>query len=610
MKDIKKKKSGGYGIILTVLFALYAFLAEKATSGLMAKIFKPSDDDTKKSRKSAISDFFASFFPKEKRLKFHRTVSGVLCNNPVQTYAQKAFDALLSWRARDYGVFLISFGIYSLLGCIVGKYFLSVNEPNILSFVLCAVCIIFSFPFLKERGSVGKFALKSSLLHFIFFDVLGIRKYDVPNEATRAPAGLALLLGMGLGLLSFITDTSFIVFTILFILLAFWILRMPEAGVVSIFFIFFLLDVKYTACAVFLTLISYILKVLQMKRTGKFDRIDFWVCLFAFIFFTAGIFSSNTSEYAIIAPFFIISFFLTKNLIRTYEWIKRCFMACIFSLVCVFLHSFVQIFTGVPDGIFQSVVFAAENGVTSVFETVDQLAMYILCMLPFAVTISYNKKSKAERHLSKFIFFSSVIALIFTVSHGAYFAAFVTLCVFLLLHSKKTFAGAVISILPVITVCSIISQFERTSLFNILKNTPSVSDAFSDSLTTALTYPIGGAGIENGRNIFAPLYTALPAELGIPCLIVFLIIIFIFFKTSISCLFFKKQNGVNAKYCYYAAAPLTAVFALLVHAFSSCVLLDLHGLLLLFMMLGMGFGVCDYISCENETLSEYIRRSE
>jgi hypothetical protein len=28
------------------------------------------------------------------------------------------------------------------------------------------------------------------------------------------------------------------------------------------------------------------------------------------------------------------------------------------------------------------------------------------------------------------------------------------------------------------------------------------------------------------------------------------------------------------------------------------------------MLMGLGFGVCEYVSCENDTLSEYGRRSE
>ncbi len=602
MKSIKKKKSGGYGIIITALFALYAFLAEKAKNSLTAKLFS---NRKKRACKSGMSDFFYNLFPKEAHLKMRRRISSVLCNNPIQAYMQKIFDALFSCRSRDYGIFLLSFGLYSILGSIVGKYFLSVDEQGPLSVAMAAGCIVFSFVLLRERRAIGIFALENTVLHFLFFDLLGVRKYDIPNKVLHAPAGLALLLGMGLGLMSFVTDISIIVFALLFVALAFWILRMPEAGVVTVFFVFFLFDIKYTAVAVFLTLLSYLSKLLQMKRIGKFGYIDFWVILFSAVFFFAGLTSDkNVSTQLFISSFFILAFFLTKNLIRTFEWIKRCFMACVFSLTCVSLNALFEMVTCHSGGVVKSLLYAAENGVNSFFETTEHFALYLLCIIPFTAVTVYNRKNTAEKRTSSFVLFAAVISLMFTVSYGAYFAAFLTFYIFLVIYSEKTFAYAFVSILPVITVYSIVSQFERTSLFNISDNTKLISDAFTQSFETTLQYPLSGVGVNVQRDIFTPFYTALSSELGIPCLIVFLIISFMFLRQCLSYLCFERESG---KYSYYISAPLVSVFTLLIHAFYSSAMLSPSGILLLFMTMGMGFGICDYVLCENETLAEYGR---
>ena len=111
------------------------------------------------------------------------------------------------------------------------------------------------------------------------------------------------------------------------------------------------------------------------------------------------------------------------------------------------------------------------------------------------------------------------------------------------------------------------------------------------------------------NNIFTPLYTALSSELGIPCLIVFLAIVFMFIKHSVALICFKR-DGMYAKYSYYISAPLAGVGALLIDGFSSCTALHPSGLLLLFMLMGLGFGICDYVVCENGTLSEYGRGGE
>ncbi len=602
MKNIKKKKSGGYGIIMTLLFTLYAFLAEKAKNSITAKIFN-TDENAKP--KSGISVFFNNLFPKETLLKMRRRISSVLCHNPIQAYMQKIFDALFSCRSRDYGIFLLSFGLYSILGSVVGKYFLSVDEQGPFSVAIAVGCIVFSFVLLRERRAIGTFALENIILHFIFFDLLGVRKYDIPKEVRHAPAGLALLLGMGLGLMSFVTNISVIVFGILFLALAFWIFRIPEAGVVTIFFVFFLFDIKYTAIAVLLTLLSYLSKLLQMKRTGKFGYIDFWVILFSAVFFFSELTSDKSASMQMfISSFFILAFFLTKNLIRTFEWIKRCFMACVFSLTCVSLNALFQAVTCHHGGIVKSLLYAAENGVNSFFETTEHLALYLLCIIPFSAVTLYNRKNISEKRTSSFVFFIAVISLMFTVSYGAYFAAFLTFYIFLVIYSKKTFAYAFVSVLPVITVYSIASQFERTSLFNISSDTKLISDAFTQSLQTTLKYPLSGIGVSTQRDIFTPFYTALSSELGIPCLIVFIIIAFMFIRKCVSYLCFKREYG---KYNYYISAPLASCFALLIHGFYSSSMLSPAGILLLFMTMGMGLGICDYVLCENETLTEYGR---
>ena len=608
MKNTKKQKSGDRGIIMSVLFALYTFLAVKAKHSITAKIFGDSEKK-EKDRNGLIIGFLTEIFPKQRLLRIRRSIASLLCNNPVQNYINKISAGLLSCRSRDYGIFFLSFGMYSVLGSIVGKYFLSVREQDAPSIIIAVCCIIFSFSLLKEKQAIGKVALENTFLHFILFDLLGVRKYDIPTEDTQSPAGLALLLGMGLGLLSFVMNVSYVIFAVLFIFLAFWILRMPEAGVVTVFFVFFLLDVRYTACAVFLTLISYLFKLLQMKRIGSFGMMDFWILIFAFLFFVEGIFSLDSNPNTLISSFFILAFFLTKNLITTYEWIKRCFMSCVFSLTCVSLNSLMQIVSCNSDGILKSVLASAENGITSVFETSEHLAVYLLCMLPFAVVCEYSRKDAREKRIASFVVFISVISLIFTVSFGAYFAAISILYIFLLIYSKRTFANALLSVLPIVTVYSILSQFDKISLFNILRNTDKISDTFAESLSLTLRYPISGTGVSHVRNIFTPFYTALSSELGIPCLLVFTVIVFLFIKHSVSLLCFKR-DGMYAKYSYFISAPLAAVGALLINGFSSCAMLQPTGILLLFMMMGLGFGTCDYVLCENETLSEYGRRGE
>ena len=67
MKITKKQKSGEYGIIISALFALYAFLAKKAKNSITAKIF--STKEKTDGNNGMIAGFFQDLFSQKKQLK-------------------------------------------------------------------------------------------------------------------------------------------------------------------------------------------------------------------------------------------------------------------------------------------------------------------------------------------------------------------------------------------------------------------------------------------------------------------------------------------------------------------------------------------------------------
>ncbi len=614
MKNTKKKKSSNYGVILNLLFILYSFFAKNAKNSLTNKFFISNEKPTEKQKNSFLMTFFSSVFPKEKVLKIRRKIAALLLKAPIIRSNGSFFDAFISCRCKDYGVFFLSFGIYSLLGCIVSIYFFSDITPTAASYIACAVSVFISFPLLKEKRSFGYYANTSAMAGFIVFDVLGARKHEIyPAEAKLAPAGLALLLGMGFGFISFIITPIKIALLLLFVFLLLWILHTPETGVIVSCLILPFMDIKYTVLILSVTLISYIFKLLQLKRTVKFGYTDLFVTILSIIFITGVPRSTGgdtTAKTAFVYTLFILSFFLVKNLISTYEWIKRFFMSSIFSLTGVSFYSLIQVLSCESDGIVSSVLSSAKHGVTSVFDTPDVLAMYILSSLPLLFTMAKKSVSGNEKRTSRFIAFAGVCALFFTVSYGGYFSFFITLFIVLLMYSKKTFAFAILSVLPVSAITAIVSQIEGFSIFNAFANSSSVSFSAKEAFAATVSYPLGGTGLQEPQSTFTPFYLCIASQLGIPCLIIFAVIIFEFYKHTFSSVYSDNVNTVSAKYSYFACAPAVSVTAILILGFASSAPMTLVGLLLLFMHIGFGFGINEYIRCENALLSDLGREAE
>ena len=614
MKNTKKKKSSNYGVILNLLFAIYSFLAKSAKNSLAHKLFVSNEKSAEKQKNSFFLTSLSAVFPKEKVLKLRRKIASVLAKAPIIRNSSSLFDSFISCRCRDYGIFFLSFGIYSLLGCIVGRYFFSDNVPTIASYIACAVSVFISVPLLKEKRSLGYYANTSEAAGFIIFDVLGARRHEIyPTDAKLAPSGLALLLGMGCGLISFIIAPYNVALYLLFIFLSLWILHTPEAGIIISCLIIPFLDMKYTVLILSVTLVSYILKLLQLKRTVKFGYTDLLVAILSLIFITGAprnISGDITVKTAFVCSLFAFSYFLVKNLISSYEWIKRFFMASIFSLTGVSFISMIQVLSFDGDGIVSSLLLSAKNGISSVFASSDILALYILCSLPLLFTMAKKSVSDREKRTSAFIAFASVCSLLFTVSYGGYFSFFITLFIVLLMYSKKTFAFAVLSVFPVSALSAIISQIDGFSIFNAFANSSAVSHSAKEALDTTLSYPIGGTGLQAVTSTFTPFYLCITSQLGIPCLIIFLIIIFEFYKCTFSSVYSDKANTVSAKYSYFASAPAVSVTAVLLLGFVSSAPMTLTGILITFMLIGFGFGINEYIGYENALLSDTGKESE
>ena len=593
----KKQKSANVGLIFAVLYSLYAYLYKKAKTSLASRIMCTYDKTEERFSECAIKALKDRFLPSDKILSVRRKISKRLCRNIFAGFTTRIIGNIVSCRCRDIGIFMLSFGIYSVLSCAIKPYIFSVPFDNF-SLVSSILCILLSVPLICQKISFGEYATHNKPLRFIVFDMFGARDYEIYSvRAKQAPSGVSIIIGMLFGLCSLFTATHTVIGAFLSLLATVAILRMPEVGVVILFLIFPFARSEILFLTAVLSLISYTFKVLQLKRTLKFAYSDFWVLLLAVCVLFGGIVSPGGSagfSHALYMSVGILCLFLSKNLMRSFEWIKRCFMTCILSLTLTCLYSVVSILTSGDHGIIRSVIACAVTGESSVFQTNSQFAVYIAVMLPFVMLVStFNKRFKSE-NVYYTVILLAVISLIFTFSAGGYITAGAIICLFLFTRNERTFARGVIGAFPVVACVSVFSQFKGTNLFQTFLGGIDLASANADAIKNIISYPLGGMGITDVSVTDASFYLIFAESLGIPCLILFISVVFRFFRICTTSLHGGFTGFATSEVSPYIIAPIMATIAMLIYGALSGIIFSADHFLLMFLIMGLGEGIADF----------------
>lgn len=605
-KPRKAQKKRNEGAIAYALFALYSKLCILAQGSLFAKIMCTYDKTQRKAQDGFFASLFGRILSPEAVLRFRRKISSVLCRNHITRHTTSIMHRIISCRCRDVGIFVLVFGLYSLLMCAVRPYFSDkiFFEPS--HALISTVCIIFSFPLLREKISIGSYAHKNKLLKFLLFNVFGARDYEIyDTESKRAPSGSALILGMICGLLVLFVSPQNVIGCIFGIIMTSSILHRPETGIVTLFLIFPWASETVIFFTALISLISYLFKVLQLKRTFKFTYSDFWILLLAFLLLS-GATVSNGGYYSVYMGIkmtvFALCLFPVKNMMASFEWIKRCSMVCILSACISCLYAYVSVC--ISENAAQAIVNASTRGISSFFPSAEHFAVYLSAMLPFAVFSILKHENGAEKRTSRAVVLICVISLIFTISLGGYISAIITVYVMMLTYSKKTFTSAVICAIPAVSLFSIISQFNKTMIFNVFTNDFAATQANANAWERILEYPMGGVGLHFPSTVHLSSYLSLAEMLGVPCLILLITVLFRYFRICLTGLYGIDANASKTKISAYIIAPMFSVSAMLIHAFFSCQLTCGNTFLLLFLIMGLGEATVGYAKEESVLLSE------
>ena len=562
------------------------------THGFFGKLFSSYSEEEKLLEESGLfRRFRAVKKPEQLAGALKLSMASSFENSVFFEMAERVTASFIYRKLKTFGALLLSLGGYGVIVGIIQGMAFSHATVDARHLFVCGTMVFVALPLLSSKETLAEALLQSKLLSPILFDGLGFSR-DAFTKKTVFPNRYALVtaIGMILGVLTVFIDPLYYVAAAVIVISTLVIFRFPEVGVVCWVALIPLVGVFERSslilfALVFITGASYLVKLILGKRSFRMKLIDYPVLLFSVIYLFSGIFSEGgpgSFRSAVMYVVLLSGYFSIVNLMRTHLWIKRCVTAGVCSGTLACLVGMVQIFTGTMNASWIDVERFSNIGtrIVSTFGNPNIFAEYLLLLLPFTVVFLLKKGSVRYKVLCGFSLFVMLTCLVFTWSRGAWLGFLFGAFLFFIILSKKFFLAflGLFCAAPVLSWLIPRAVTDRfLSIGNLAESSASyrisawhgVLELLNDTWWCGIgvgnaafeaVYPgVALAGVETIEHAHS-IYLQLLAELGIPGLFVFLLIIFLFVQRCFEYLY-KVRNGEERG---FVIAGIAAVGAILV----------------------------------------------
>ncbi len=543
-KNSKRKKgllarSYENSLIISTLDAAGARLHRAVSGSAVARSFCFADRLDEAKDKSlicrAVTSSKANHFFSKIKTAFARLVesSGI-----VGAY-RRGINGILCSQVRDIGVFLLSFGLFSLISTLLKAFMFDyVSDVTEFSFICVAAMLICSLPMLFSKRSVASKLSESAAFSSLLSGLLGISPLALRTKLTpRAHSAIALALGTVAGSLSFVFQPVNILWTLLLTIGAMTVLYSPESGLLLA--IILLPFAPYSAVRIVAaaSAVSYLLKLLRGKRNMSISATDSVVLLFA----AACICAFGPGQAASLFAASLV-YLLAVNLLRSSDLFEKGVNALSVGL---FLPSF----------------FAAASSVCSLFGVSltdyipaitffesDSVAMITLVSAPVSLFALHKSKRRLTTAASLLFFISSTVNAVLSYSLPiwcGYAGILVIYGLFRLAKPINTLFGALLA-----------APFAASALFLLYKNNDTLPFAYTPlfSDNEFVVRLIGGAAPQSTDSIM----TAITSGGGILLLSFFAVTVLCILSKGFSAVYKTRLDSVRL-FCGSLSALIVAL---------------------------------------------------
>ena len=543
-------------LIMRLVNVIYGCLRD----GMYGRFMTSYPEEERLLRNSMIGSFFSkrgALASMLRKLRLH--LADFFEKSTLLRIGLKKATYLLGCSLRVYGIFLLTFGVYTILVYYIKLLAFAEFVADMTTLMLGIVSVVLSIPMLGSRHSVAELLQKGLLPHLLLVDTFGIpeERFDIPRVKKGGRYNIALLLGVLLGVLTFLIPPLYIILFAVSVLLIALVMSYPEVGVLALITLTPFLTVSDGAFrtlefGIALTAIAYLGKLIRGKRVFRFSLIDALVAFMGLLLWLSGAVSVGGEESARGVGhlcLFLLMYFMIANLVRTPAWLHRAVLAGVGSASLLAMVGIFQYLNGGVESITALSKYSVDLlHVTSIFPSASAFSVYLLLLLPLTIAVSLTAFDGKGRLVAAGCVLAQLVALTATQIRGTWLGAAVAIILFLLIYSRKTACWLVILGFTVPIWKSILPTASMQPLFGIFDITdPMIYQRVSGwrgTLRMLSRHLLGGIGYGSAafKEIYPQyslsgltqlehpdqFYLALICAFGVLGLLVFLIFITVF----------------------------------------------------------------------------------
>ena len=636
MKETSSKAF--HSVILERLMKLTKKAYHLLILGFLGKLFTSYSAEEQLLYESRLFSCFRSFGRTERLAGALKLGMARLFGNSRVLGAIEHVTASLSYRKlKTYGAFLFSLGAYGVIACTVQGVAFANTAPDARRLFVNAAMLLVSLPLLSSKETLAEALLKSKLLSPILFDWLGMSR-DAFGKERAYPRRYVLVTVFGavLGVLTAFVDPIYYVAFAGIAVGVLIVFRYPEIGVigwiVALPFVGFFDHASILlACIVGVTAGSYLIKLIRGKRVFRMKLIDYPILLLAIFYLFGGFFSRGglaSLNAALMYVLLLCGYFLTFNLIRTREWVRRCVASAIVSGTMACIVGFFQIFTGGLNAswVDTDMFLGIGTRIVSSFENPNVFSEYLLLLLPFAMACALRRGGLRQKLPLVLALALMTVCLVFTWSRGAWLGFILGMLLFFVAFSKKTvlFLLGVLLVSPFLAFLVPDAVAERFlsignpaessisyrisawyGVIELLNQTWWGGVGVGSAAFEAVYSGVALAGAQSVKHAHS-IYLQLLAELGVGGLLVFLLIVFLFVQNCFEYLLRVNRRDERG----FVIAGIAAVVSMLVMGITDHIWYDYRIFLAFWTVIGLVNSYIKYGFSEYGRYNDYENNTQ
>ena len=356
---------------------------------------------------------------------FVRNMSGSLKSSQwlIRSRPERFFKRLsliISYTtARAFGLFLLGFGLLSIILHFVKDYLGVYEEVPLNVLVIGAVFSILAVPLLAVDKPVAIASQEYLLADYIVHEFFCIKRMHKDDGMRGVSPALMLLFGLLLAVLGAFVPLVYVAGSLMGLLYAYLTFLSPEFSFFSTFLLMPYISVidsnKLILCAIVtLNVISFGRKVLHGKRVYAFEQYDLALFVMLLFILISGIFVKGIESFesSVVMILLAMGYFLAGNLLTNRRLVDCAIHAVIISSLPVSVIAVVQYVRG---AVTSGSIFA--SGVSATFADASVLAVFLLVALGFSVYFAIGSRTAAARALY-FVILSLTLAALFATQQA------------------------------------------------------------------------------------------------------------------------------------------------------------------------------------------------